>query len=70
MATNISKLAIILDKAINKDVKNAGAAAAAENPPQPRGPAEEARAGEWLAILEPILDVEYPDWRTVHNYPA
>ena len=39
MATNISKLGDILSKVINKDVKNAGVAAAAEVPPQPRAPA-------------------------------
>lgn len=70
MATNMSKLGDILSKVINKDVKNAGAAAAAEDPPQPRAAAEEARAGDWLALLEPILDAEYPNWRTIHNYPT
>jgi hypothetical protein len=67
MATNISKLGDILSKVINKDVKNAGAAAV---PPVTRAQAEEARAGEWLVILEPILDTEYPGWRVIHNYPA
>lgn len=59
MATNMSKLSLILDKVIIKNVRDAGDAAA-----------DEARAGEWLAILEPILDVEYPNWRTIHDYPA
>lgn len=57
MPTNRSKLADILSKVINKNVKNAGDSAA-----------QEVRAGEWLAILEPILDVEYPNWRTIHGY--
>lgn len=59
MATNRSKLGDILSKVINKNVKDAGGSAA-----------QEVRAGEWLVILEPILDAEYPDWRTIHNYPA
>lgn len=57
MATNRSKLADILTKVINKNVKDAGDSTA-----------QEVRAGEWLAILEPILDAEYPDWRTIHGY--
>jgi hypothetical protein len=69
MATNLSKLGDILSKVINKDVKNAGVAAVSAVPPMTRTQGEEIRAGEWLAILEPILDAEYPNWRTIHNYP-
>lgn len=57
--SNIGKVGIILDKAIWKNIRDAGDAAA-----------DEVRAGEWCALLEPILDAEYPNWRTIHNYPA
>lgn len=67
MATNMSKLGDILSKVINKDVRNAGVAAV---PPMTRAEGEEARAGDWLVILEPILDAEYPNWRVIHNYPS
>lgn len=53
------QLAMILDKIINKDVKNAGNQAA-----------QDARSCVWVAALEPILDANYPDWRTdFDEYP-
>jgi len=52
------QLDIILDRAIRKDVKNAGDPAA-----------QEARRCVWVALLEPVLDANYPNWRTIHDYP-
>lgn len=55
-----NQLAMILDKIIEKDVKNAGHNQAAQD----------ARACVWVAALEPVLDANYPDWRTdFPNYP-
>ena len=52
------QLDITRARAIPKDVKTADAPAA-----------QEARRCVWVALLEPILDANYPNWRTIHDYP-